>query len=219
VPARPALREGSLTGFAGTSSPDTAGPPPRPDQGDARPPEREPGTGFRPPAVSFWDALDPAEREALAAVAVSQMFAAAEVLMREGDLADHVMVIIEGHAEVCVDEKGWERVLAERGPGELVGERGGLQLRRIRSASVIALDAMRVLTVQTGDFHAFVNGHPKVFDIVEQQLYDRLTEAPAGHQDGFRLRDPSVTPALPGRGSSAPFTARSREARYRRCPR
>ena len=35
------------------------------------------------------------------------------------------MVIIEGRAEVCVDENGWERTLAERGPGELVGERGG----------------------------------------------------------------------------------------------
>jgi CRP-like cAMP-binding protein/class 3 adenylate cyclase len=195
VPARPAISERVLDWFRRSSQPDTANTPLRQDHGDAQPCQREPAAGFRPPAVSFWDALDPAEREALAAVAVGQVFAAGEILMREGDLADHVMVIIEGHAEVCVDENGWERVLAERGPGELVGERGGLQLR-VRSASVIALDTVRVLTVRTGDFHAFVNGHPKVFDIVEQQLYDRLTEAPAGHQDGFRPRDASATPGI-----------------------
>jgi CRP-like cAMP-binding protein len=133
-------------------------------------------------AISFWDALGTAERVALATAATAQRFVAGEPLMREGDLADHVMVIIEGHVEVCVDENGWERVLAERGPGELVGERGGLQVR-IRSASVIARDKVRVLTVSTEAFHAFVNAHPKVFDIVEQQLYDRLTETPAARPD------------------------------------
>lgn len=157
-----------------------------PDLESSRPSQQEQAAGrhadSRPPAISFWEALEPAEREALTAVAVPQRFAAGETLMREGDQADHVMVIIEGHTEVCVDENGWERVLAERGPGELVGERGGLQVR-MRSASVIALEAVRVLTVGTGDFQAFVNAHPKVFDIVEQQLYNRLTETPARYQD------------------------------------
>jgi class 3 adenylate cyclase len=76
---------------------------------------------------------------------------------------------------------GWERVLAERGPGELIGERGGLQVR-VRSASVIAMEPVRVLVVRTDAFAAFVNDHPRVFDIVESQLYDRLTEAPAGYE-------------------------------------
>jgi CRP-like cAMP-binding protein len=152
-----------------------------------------------PPAVSFWDALDAAERVALAMVATAQGFAAGQPLMCEGDLADHVMVIIEGHVEVCVDENGWERVLAERGPGELVGERAGLQVR-IRSASVIALDPVQVLTVSTEAFQAFVNTHPKVFDIVEQQLYDRLTEAPAERPDRLRPRDGYL---VPGAGEPA----------------
>jgi class 3 adenylate cyclase len=146
--------------------------------------------------VTFWEALDPAEREALATVAVSQTFTAGQTLMREGDQADHVMVIIEGRTEICVDENGWERTLAERGPGELVGERGGLQVR-IRSASVIALEPVRVLTVRTGDFQAFVNAHPKVFDIVERQLYDRLTEpaaVPSGHRLVVGGAIPSVLP-------------------------
>ncbi len=152
------------------------------------PVQRErPGRPGLPP-VSFWDALDATERVALATVAVAEGFTAGQPLMREGDLADHVMVITAGHVEVCVDENGWERALAERGPGDLVGERGGLQVR-IRSASVIALDAVEVLTVSTGAFQAFVSAHPQVFDIVEQQLYDRLTETAAVRPDRLRPRD------------------------------
>jgi CRP-like cAMP-binding protein len=147
----------------------------------------------RVPSVSFLAALDSAEREALAAVAVPQRFAVGETLMREGDQADHVMVIIKGRTEVCVDENGWKRTLAERGPGQLVGERAGLQVR-MRSASVIALEAVRVLTVRTEDFQAFVNAHPKVFDIVEQQLYDRLTETPARYRDHRQPKTAEVRP-------------------------
>ena len=168
VPARIAIGEVILRWLHWPAQPSvTAAPPPHPE-------------APRPAAVSFWEALDPAERQALAAVAVPQKFPADAALMREGDQADHVMVIMQGRAEVSVDENGWERTLAERGPGELVGERGGLQVR-IRSASVIALEAVRVLTVRTSDFQSFVNAHPKVFNIVEQQLYDRLTETPGRH--------------------------------------
>ena len=177
VPARIAIGEMILRWLHRPARPSiAAAPPPHPEA--PRLEETAAGmTGSRPPAVSFWEALDPAEREALAALAFPQKFPAGAALMREGDQADHVMVIMQGRAEVSVDENGWERTLAERGPGELVGERGGLQVR-IRSASVIALEAVRVLTVRTQDFQSFVNAHPKVFDIVEQQLYARLTETP-----------------------------------------
>ena len=42
--------------------------------------------------------------------------------MREGEQADAVMVILDGRAKVCLDEDGWERVMTERGPGDLIGE-------------------------------------------------------------------------------------------------
>jgi Cyclic nucleotide-binding domain len=95
--------------------------------------------------------------------------------MQEGDPADCVIVIFEGQTRVCVDENGWERGLAERGPGQLIGERGGLQVR-VRSASVIAIEAVWGLMITTADFSAFVGRYPRVLDIVEDQLYDRLAE-------------------------------------------
>ena len=132
---------------------------------------------------SFWDALDPTEREALRSVASWGTFAAGARIMQEGDQADHVMVILGGRAKVCVHENGRERVLAIRGLGQLVGERGALEVG-IRSATVIALEMIWALVVETRDFAAFVSAHRRVLRLVQTQLYERRTETPeAGDRD------------------------------------
>jgi len=133
-------------------------------------------------SVVFWEALDPVEREAFRSVAFPRTFAAGAVLIHEGDRADHVIVILSGRTKVCVEEDGMERVLAERGPGQLIGERGALQVS-VRSASVIALETIQALVARTGDFAAFISAHPAVLGIVENQLYDRLIEYPARPTD------------------------------------
>jgi CRP-like cAMP-binding protein len=148
---------------------------------------REAG-GSRLAAVAFWEALDPAEQQALKSVATRKTFAAGVRIMVEGEPADFLIVIIEGWTRICVDENGWERFLAERGPGELIGERGGLQVR-VRSASVVAIETVRALVVTTRDFTAFVTAFPRVLGIVESQVYDRLTEDQTAYQG------PGIMPA------------------------
>jgi len=132
------------------------------------------------PAGSFWDALDPTEREALRSVASWRTFAAGARIMEEGERADHVMVILGGRVKVCVDDNGSERVLAERGLGQLVGERGALTVS-VRSATVTALDMVWALVVQTKDFAAFISAHPRALDILQGQLYQRSTEESASY--------------------------------------
>ena len=90
-----------------------------------------------------------------------------------------MIVILSGRTKICLEENGRERLLAERGPGQLVGERGALQVS-MRSASVISLETVQALVVRTADFAAFISAHPAVLNIVESQLYDRLTEDPVG---------------------------------------
>jgi hypothetical protein len=106
--------------------------------------------------------------------------------MREGETANQVVVILRGQTEVRVDDHGTERVLARRGPGQLIGERAALQVN-VRSATVVALNIVRALVMQTEDFAAFLSAHPGVLDIVENQVYFRLTEEPPGStsDDGF----------------------------------
>lgn len=132
-----------------------------------------------PTPVSFWEALDPTEREALRSVASWGTFAAGARIMQEGDRADHVMVILGGRAKVCINENGRERVLAVRGLGQLVGERGALQVS-VRSATVVALEMVWALVVETKDFAAFITAHPRVLTVVQDQCEDRNTVGATG---------------------------------------
>ena len=136
-------------------------------------------------AVNFLRSLEPAEYESFAAVAVRQSFARGARLMSEGEPADHVMVIVSGWTRVTARSAGADRTLAERGPGQLVGERAALR-RNVRSATVTALTEVTALVMPTEDFASFVTAHPRVLDVVESQIYDRLTEDPEGYApDGW----------------------------------
>lgn len=143
------------------------------------------GGASRPAAVRFWEALDSAEREALRAVASWRTFAPGATLMAEGEQADLVIVIFGGRTKVSTDEDGRERVLAVRGLGEVVGERAALQAG-VRSATVTALDMVWALVVPSEDFVGFVRDHPRVLDILQDQIHHRLAEKPAEYdRDGI----------------------------------
>lgn len=128
-------------------------------------------------AVHFWSVLSAAEREAFESAAHVQEFPAGTALMREGEQAGEVVVILDGWTKVCLDEQGHERVIAERGPGDLVGESSTVP-GNVRSATVVALDPVRALVMSTADYAAFVSEHPGVPDLVKKQMYVRLIDRP-----------------------------------------
>ncbi|WP_433329483.1 cyclic nucleotide-binding domain-containing protein [Spirillospora sp. CA-294931] len=128
-------------------------------------------------ARGFWSRLTEAERRSFLAGATPVTHPAGQVLMTEGEPAEHLLVITSGWVRVSTDRDGREQILATRGPGELIGERAALLLRS-RSATVITLDRLHGLTMRTHQFAAFLAEHPRVLTILEQQIYERLT-APA----------------------------------------
>ena len=128
-------------------------------------------------AVNFWSVLSPAERSAFESAARMQVFAPGTALMREGEQANEVMVILDGRAKVCLDEGGRERFITERGPGDLIGEHGTVP-GNVRSATMIALGTVRALVMTTGDYTAFIADFPGVPDLVKKQTYDRPTGRP-----------------------------------------
>lgn len=146
--------------------------------------------------ISFWTQLNQVEREAFRSVARPVKFAIGDRLMQEGEPADFVIVILQGHTKICVDENGWERNLAERGPGDLVGE-GGMQ-RDVRSASVIAMEPVYGLMANTDDFRNYANSHPRVLDIVASHLNDRIIESPAVDRGHYRLSASSAVNEIRG---------------------
>ena len=174
-----------------------------------------PGPDQRLPAVSFWDDLDPIEREALRAMASLRTFAAGAKIMQEGERADYVMVILGGRVKICTDENGAERVLAIRGLGQLVGERGALEVS-VRSATVVALDLIWALVVQTKDFATFLSAHPRVLAILQSQVDQRRFQEPTLNEGDYapgssRTGSASSTAAAvgaPGRGPVSGYPRR-----------
>lgn len=122
--------------------------------------------------IVFWQALNAVEREAFRSFAEPRSFAAGAKLIQEGNRTDHVFVILGGSTEIRTEKYGVERVVAIRGPGQLVGERAALQIS-VRSASVVAVGTVHALVARIRDFAAFVSGHPRVLGIIEQQAHDR----------------------------------------------
>jgi hypothetical protein len=125
--------------------------------------------------VNFLYSLRDDQQQAFKAIASSQQFYAGERLMREGEHGDYVAVIISGLTEVRVREDGAERVVAQRGPGQLIGERAALKVSR-RSATVVAVVPVRALLVRTADFETFISVYPEVLDLIEEQIFTRMRE-------------------------------------------
>jgi Cyclic nucleotide-binding domain len=125
----------------------------------------------------FWGGLDSADQLAFQRLAGERRYVVGEELMREGETADHVVVILEGRTAISVRDGASQRVVAYRGPGELVGERAALQVS-VRSATVVAVEAVLALVMRTQDFAAFLSAHPAVLKIIEEMVYQRLTEDP-----------------------------------------
>jgi hypothetical protein len=135
--------------------------------------------------MNFLDSLASAEREAFTAVASEESYPRGFQLMSEGERANYVMVIRRGWIRISVRDSDGDRVVAERGPGQLVGERAALH-HNVRSATVTALNKVDALVMKTEDFASFISSHPRVLDVVENQIYDRLTEDPDGYAlDGW----------------------------------
>jgi hypothetical protein len=128
--------------------------------------------------VNFWGSLTSDQRRSFRAKAHERVFAAGARLMQEGEHGDHVAVIVSGLTEIRVREDDTERVVATRGPGQLIGERAALEVNP-RSATVVALQTVVALVMRTADFAAFVSTYPGVLKIVEEQIYTRLREGGA----------------------------------------
>lgn len=123
-------------------------------------------------------------------------FTPGTVLMREGERADFVLAIRSGQTQVTVREGTGERLIAVCGPGQLIGERGALRVN-VRSATVTTVGEVRGLLVPTGDFARFISAHPDVLDIIEGQIYERLTHDPVEHKRRFLADDFRPDPLPP----------------------
>lgn len=96
-------------------------------------------------------------------------FAADEVLMKEGDQADFVVLLLTGGLEVFVTRSGNDVVLTETKPGTITGELAVL-CGIPRSASVRAREASAVLTWSDEAFRTLLLRDPHL----SQRIFSRI---------------------------------------------
>ncbi|GAB2838443.1 Crp/Fnr family transcriptional regulator [Actinocorallia aurea] len=166
------------------------------------------------PRRTFWTSLDDASRLTLQRFGRHRRFKAGEHLCRQGEASDHVLVITEGWAKVCVAaEDGHESVVAVRGPGDLIGE-SGLIMGEPRGATVTALHALQALTVTRARFTAFLDDAPQAWLKLSGTVARRLAQSDgrtgggphlAGRLAAFLLQQAADNGhALPGGGILIP---------------
>lgn len=142
------------------------------------------GVGTR----TFWFCLEPAERAELVRAAESRKYGIGVTLWRQNEHADSVVIVRSGRILILAGEK----LIAVRGKGDIIGERAALHEGQ-RSATVITASTVRAYVIATSAFSDVAARHPHILGILENQIYDRLTERPFAQVGGGEGNMPAST--------------------------
>jgi CRP/FNR family transcriptional regulator, cyclic AMP receptor protein len=133
--------------------------------------------GHRSIKTPFWFALTDRHREELQRLGRLQTFQADAVILRQNDLSDHVLVVLQGCVKATAHgSTGYQAVLALRDPGDLVGEMASMD-GCPRSATLRALTDVQVLVVSAKSFCSFLKSWPDAEAAMRRTMSARLREA------------------------------------------
>lgn len=128
--------------------------------------------------------------------AISQLhFEPGESIFRQGDLGDSLYIILEGEADVVVEQNGTERTVARLKAGEYFGEMALLK-QKTRGATVRCVTPMSLLALGQGDFQALVANLPDLQKSFQSVMDTRTQQNQAG-PDGSGQPAPAAS-AAPG---------------------
>lgn len=123
---------------------------------------------------ALFSGLDEADLQAILALAHEERHGARQVVFREGEPGDRLLVLLEGRVKVSLTSaEGKEAILSLPEPGQLIGEMSLLD-GGSRSATVTAMEASRFLAIRRKDFLAFLETRPQVALSLLQALSLRL---------------------------------------------
>jgi CRP/FNR family cyclic AMP-dependent transcriptional regulator len=123
--------------------------------------------------VEFLDLLSADDRRELERLSRRILVARGEVLLRQGDPEGRIYVQLSGCSKVILLAAGEETLLAVRGPGSLLGDQA-LIARGRRSATVVAMEPLELLSTTASRFRAFLSQRPAVMLALLDVLSTRL---------------------------------------------
>jgi cAMP-dependent protein kinase regulator len=119
--------------------------------------------------------LDGLQIQLIAAQLREETYNPGAIVIRQGEIGETFYVIESGRVQVSVAQDGEENVVAERGPGEYVGEIA-LLLKVPRTATVRALTPTHVLALHKADFDRLVAEHLYVSRGLERETSRRMMD-------------------------------------------
>jgi CRP/FNR family cyclic AMP-dependent transcriptional regulator len=119
---------------------------------------------------------DDGQRKLIAA-GTPRRWAPGDILIRESDTTDHVVLITCGRVKISsAAPTGRQVLLAIRGPGDLLGESSAID-GEVRSATATALTAVEAVTLSGAEFQRFMQTTPAVTVELLKMVVGRLRES------------------------------------------
>jgi CRP-like cAMP-binding protein len=112
-------------------------------------------------------------RDAISAKLVVQQFREGDVLLRQGEVADSMLIVLDGAVEVLLDGDGAPHSLARLGRNTIVGEIG-MMTREVRSANVVAVTAGRAATIGRDDYEHLAGRYPRLSVVLSELIAERV---------------------------------------------
>jgi CRP/FNR family transcriptional regulator, cyclic AMP receptor protein len=105
------------------------------------------------------------------------------VLFREGDMGDEAFVLLSGDVSVLRRDGAVDRVVAEEGPGSVIGELAVLDPAPRNATVVASFAGVQAMRLCGGSFRRAMAASPAVSEVIIRMLARRV-----------RAQDPSTKP-------------------------
>ena len=123
--------------------------------------------------IPLFSGLSPAELMQVAAIAQERTYADADVIGHEGEIGEELHIILAGTIRVVRDRDGAAVPVAQRVPGDVVGEMSIIS-RAPRVASLVAGGDVRTISIGRREFESMLAERPDVALAVMRVLAERL---------------------------------------------
>ena len=139
----------------------------------------------RPASIPLLASLSPRARRQFVRDGMVSRYQPGEAVVREGDPATRLYLILGGHARV---EQAVLGQVATLGPGDYFGELALID-QQARTASVVAEDELECLIVSAWEFRATLREHPELAIPMLEAAIARLHSSEARVRDAARSAD------------------------------
>lgn len=120
-----------------------------------------------------FDELSMHVREAIATHAQVREFAAGEILLRQGEVADSLFILLEGMADVSLHEAGSVHSIARLDRKTVIGELG-LVTHQVRSADVVAVTPGCAAIISKDHFEHIAGRYPRLSIAMSELIAERV---------------------------------------------